>query len=201
MENILIKNEFRIFLAVVFFLPLSACSSSEVYSSEPLPESTIYMVEEIDNPRLQFLWLELPDPIIPGAADVRLFFAKTEPPEPTIPNPNDLRCALESENDFVILGPERVPFEFNEDGTFSGSYTYRACPECVECYMNWDYTLEITGTVLQETTVLEIAVVHFGLNVQGSYISVELEAIHNANLEPRISCNKMIKIKFEDISI
>jgi hypothetical protein len=182
-------------IAVIVVLLLSACSSPEVYSSEPLPESTIYLAEGIDNPRLQFLWLELPDPIKPGIADVRLFLAKTGPAEPTIPNPNDLKCNLASDNEFALLGPERIPFEFKEDGTFFGSYTYKACPECIECYMNWDYTLAITGSIAPETIFLDIAIQHFGHNVQGSFLSTELPLASNTSQEPRISCNRALECK------
>ncbi|MFC2054703.1 hypothetical protein ACFLV7_10495 [Chloroflexota bacterium] len=184
-----------IFITVCIILLLSACSSPEVYSSEPLTESTIYVAEGIDNARIQFLWLELPDPIKPGAADVRLFLAKIEPPEPTIPNPNELQCKLSSTNEYVILGPERILFEFREDGTFLGSYTYKACPECIECYMNWDYTLEISGSISKETVFLDIAIQHIGHNVQGSFVSAELALASNSNKEPRISCNRTIECK------
>jgi len=103
-------NKKMISLVICVFLLFSACSSPEVYSSEPLEASTIFVAEEIDNTKIQFIWLELPTPITPGKQDVRLFLAKTsEPPEPTIPNANELRCLLESENDTAILGPERVP--------------------------------------------------------------------------------------------
>jgi hypothetical protein len=187
------KNFPSLFLTCFIFLFLSACSSTQEYSSERLPESLIYVAEGIDNPRIQFLWLELPATIKPGLADVRLFLAKTEPPDPTIPNPNELRCKLTSDNQYAILGPERIPFEFEEDGTFHGSYTYEACPECIECYMNWDYTLEITGRTSQETVFLDIEVQHFGHNVQGNYVSVELAFAGNADKEPRITCNRLIE--------
>jgi hypothetical protein len=186
-------NNPRILLALFVILLLSACNSPEVFSSEPLPKSTIYVAEGVENPIIQLLWLELPDPIKPGLADARLFLAKTEPTEPTIPNPNELRCTLSSANEYAILGPERIPFEFNEDGTFSGSYTYRACPECIECYMNWDYTLEMTGTISQGTVFLEIAIKHFGHNVQGSFVNAELVIVSDARKEPRTSCKQMIE--------
>ena len=189
------NNNPRLFLALYIILLLTACSSPEVFSSEPLPESIIFAAEGVDNARIQFLWLELPASIEPGLADVRLFLAKTDPPEPTIPNPNELRCILSTENDNGILGPERIPFEFKEDGTFSGNYTYKACPECIECYINWDTTLEITGTISQETVFLEIAIKHMGHNVQGSFVSAELAIVSNANQEPRITCNRMIECK------
>jgi len=186
-------NNPRILLALFVILLLSACNSPEVFSSEPLPKSTIYVAEGVENPIIQLLWLELPDPIKPGLADARLFLAKTEPTEPTIPNPNELRCTLSSANEYAILGPERIPFEFNEDGTFSGSYTFRACPECIECYMNWDYTLEMTGTISKGTVFLEIAIKHFGNNVQGSFVNAELAIVSNSRNEPRTSCNQMIE--------
>jgi len=181
-----------ILFSVFAILLLTGCSSPAVYSSEPLAESTIFEAEGINNFKIQFIWLEIPTPIKSGKEDVRIFLAKTDLPEPTIPNPNDLRCIL-SANETAILGPERIPFEFKEDGTFSGSFTYKACPECVECYMNWDYTLEITGTILEERVVLDIAIKHFGLNVQDSYVNATLEKVNNGDREPRISCNRMIE--------
>jgi len=190
----LIKNDLRLFLTVSVLLLLSGCNSPVEYSSEPLPESTIFVAEGISNEKIQFIWLELPSPVKSGIADVRLFLTKTEYPEPTIPNPNELQCSL-SENETAILGPERLPFEFYDDGTFLGSYTYKACPECIECYMNWDTTLEITGMILEETVSLEIAIKHFGHNVQGSFVSAELRLVSNPDKEPRITCNREIECK------
>ena len=181
-----------IFLALCTILFLSACNSPEVYSSEPLSESSIFVAEGIKNEKINFIWLEIPATIKSEKEEVRLFLAKTDPPEPTIPNPNELRCILSSENETAILGPEIIPFEFKEEGIFSGSYTYKVCPECIECYMNWDYTLEITGAISKETIVLDIAIKHFGHNVQGSYVNAKLERASNGNKEPRISCNRMI---------
>jgi len=194
-ENIFMNKRSMILIAVSLILLFSACSSPDLISSEPLPESNIFIAKGIDNAIIQFLWLELPAPIKQGSADVRLFLAKIEPPEPTIPNPNELRCKLSSANNYALLGPERIPFEFKEDGTFMGTFTYKACPECIECYMNWDYTLEITGSISQETVFLDIAIKHMGHNVQGSFVSAELAIASNTNKEPRITCNRSIECK------
>ena len=182
-----------ILLALCIILHLSGCRSPVVYSSEPLVDSDIYMVEGIENEKIQFAWVEIPATLKPGEDYVRLFLAKTDPPEPTIPNPNDLRCTL-SENEKAILGPEKIPFEFKENGDFLGSYTYKACPPCIECYMNWDYTLEMTGTIDGDVIQLDIAIKHFGHNVPGSYVSAELQLVPDTN-EPRITCNKEIQCK------
>lgn len=185
----------RYFLVAYFLLLPGACTPPTEFSSEPLPASKIFSAEGIKNEKIQFVWLELPLPFEPGVAEARLFLAKSEPPEPTIPNPNPLRCLLSSDNEKAILGPERVPFEFAADGTFIGTYTYRACPECIECYMNWDYTLEMSGELLEETLTLDIVIKHFGLNVQGSYLSAELGLVEDPNKEPRITCNHSIECK------
>jgi hypothetical protein len=179
----------KAFVHSVCILSLSACSTPQVITSEPLPASTVYMAEGINNAKIQFIWLELPDPIPVGTADVRLFLGKTDPPEPTIPNPNELRCLLITDRERAILGPERVPFTFDEQGGLSGSYTYRACPECIECYMNWDYTLEFSGRLSGEKIHMEIAIRHFGLNVPGSYVEAELATLPIAEEEPHISCD------------
>ena len=153
------------------------------------------MADGIENEKIQMVWLEVPKSLGTGEEFVRLFLAKHEPPEPAIPNPNDLRCILCGDDEFAILGPEKVTFEFMEDGSFTGSYTYRACPECIECYMNWGYTLEMTGSISGETVLLDIAIVHFGHNVQGSYLSTELVLTQNSMKEPRIKCNRLIECK------
>jgi len=183
-----------VLLAFCFILPLSGCHSPVVFLSEPLAESNIYMVEGVENEKIQFIWVELPATLKPGEDDVRLFLAKTDPPEPTIPNPNDLKCTL-SENEKAILGPEKIPFEFKENGEFSGSYTYKACPPCIECYMNWDYTLEMTGLIKEESIQLDIDIKHFGLNVQGSYLSTELKLVPGRKKEPRMECDQAIMCK------
>jgi hypothetical protein len=187
------------FGATLFIISLSllltACSSPEVFTSQPLPDSVIYMANGIENEKIQMIWMEVPKSLEAGEQMVRFFLAKNEPPEPTIPNPNDLRCMLESDDEFAILGPEKVPLEFMEDGSFRGSYTYRACPDCIECYMNWDYTLEMAGSISDERVLLDIEIVHFGHNVQGSYLSAELTLAENANREPRIKCNRLIECK------
>ena len=77
------------FLAVFLNLTRLACSSPEVYTSQPLPDSVIYMADGIENEKIQMVWLEVPKSPGVGETDVRLFLAKHEPPEPTIPNPND----------------------------------------------------------------------------------------------------------------
>jgi len=181
-------------LVLCLVLLLSNCSSPTAYSSEPLAESKIFMAEGVKNEKIQFIWIEIPSSIKSSEEDVRLFLAKTDSPEPTIPNPNNLKCTL-SENKKATLGPERIPFEFKENGEFVGSYMYKACPPCIECYMNWDYTLEITGTITEETIQLDIAIKHFGQNVQGSFVSAELHLAPNANREPRITCDQTISCK------
>ncbi len=188
------NNTLKCFTSCIILL-LSSCSSPEVISSEPLAESNIFMAEGIKNEKIQFIWIEIPASIKSGEEFVRLFLAKTDPPEPAIPNPNELRCILSSENKKAILGPEGIPFEFRENGEIAGSYTYKACPTCIECYMNWDYTLEMTGTIAEETIQLDIAIKHFGLNVQGSYVSTELHLVPDAIKEPRITCDRAIHCK------
>jgi len=153
------------------------------------------MAEGIEDAKIQFIWLEVPASIKPGVEYVRLFLARTDPPEPAIPNPNELRCTLLSENEKAILGPERIPFEFKENGEFVGTYVYKACPACIECYMNWDYTLEMTGKITEERIRLDIAIKHFGHNVQGSYLSAELQPVPDVDKEPRITCNRAIQCK------
>lgn len=189
------RNFLTILLSISFALTLLACSSPEVYTSQPLPDPVVYMADGIKNEKIQMAWLEVPKSLGTGEEYVRLFLAKNEPPEPTIPNPNDFRCSLSAEDEFAILGPEIVLFRFMADGSFTGSYTYRACPDCIECYMNWDYTLEMTGSISDETVLLNIAIVHFGHNVQGSYLSAELTPAKNTKTEPRIKCNRLIECK------
>ena len=189
-----VKNKLK-FLALCIILLLSNCRPPEVYSSEPLAESKIFTAEGVQNEKIQFIWLEIPASINPGEEFVRLFLAKTDPPEPAIPNPNELRCILLSEKEKAILGPEKITFEFKENGEFEGNYTYKACPSCIECYMNWDYTLEMTGTIAEETILFNIAIQHFGHNVQGSYVSAELKLVPDASTEPRITCNQAIQCR------
>ncbi len=119
---------------------------------------------------------------------MRIFLARTNPPQPVIPNPGPLACTLENEAAFADLTPEIITFQFGADNSFTGSYTFPACPECVECYMNWDYTFEFSGVISEENALLEIAVKHIGLNVQGSYLSKEMERLAENSRQPQIRC-------------
>lgn len=189
----MVKSNSRLRLAICVLLFISACGSPQAQSSVSSPEPRIFAADGIDNPRIQFIWLELPQSIEPGQAEVRLFIAQIEPPEPILPSPNELRCELKPEDEPAILGPESVPFEFTSEGTFSGSYTFRACPECIECYINWDTILEITGVISAEGVNLEIAIKHLGHNVPGSFVSAELEPTLNPSQVPIIVCNHTLE--------
>jgi hypothetical protein len=167
---------------------LCACSPFSVPEAPQQSESVVYQVERIENNLIQFIWLEVPEPLEPGEADLRIFLARTNPPQPVIPNPGPLACTLENEAAFADLTPEIITFQFSPDNSFTGSYTFPACPECVECYMNWDYTFEFSGEIHAESAMLDIAVKHIGLNVQGSYLSVEMERLTAPSREPRIQC-------------
>jgi len=74
-------------LAISFALTLPACNSPEIYTSQPLPDSVVYMADGIENEKIQMIWLEVPRSPQLGEEIVRLFLAKNEPPEPTIPIP------------------------------------------------------------------------------------------------------------------
>ncbi len=180
-----LQNKLSIFASIVL---LCACSPFSNPERPARPDVSVYQASAIDNPLIQYIWLEIPQPFEPGTAEVRLFLARSSPPEPVIPNPTGLKCILESEEAYAELGPEMVTFKFSEDGSFRGSYTYRACPECVECYMNWDYTLEFSGAIEGESATLDIGVRHIGLNVPGSYLSVEMERLAGNTHQPQMRC-------------
>lgn len=167
---------------------LCGCSGYSLPRPSPQHEYSVYRLEDLDHPLIQFIWLEIPEPLETGEVDVGLFLARTNPPEPLIPNPTELKCTLKSKDAAADLVPEQVAFQFSDDGSFTGIYTYRACPECVECYMNWDYMLELSGVLHEEKALLDIAVRHIGLNVQGSYLSVELERLDETDQQPQIEC-------------
>ena len=198
MSGLILKTKLSLLLTTIGVLMLAACRAPEIYSSQPLPGSVVYMANGIENSKIQMVWLEVPNHPKLGKVYVRLFLASNEPPQPTIPNPNDLRCTLTSDDEFAILGPEKIPFEFMEDGSFAGSYTYRACPDCIECYMNWDYTLEMTGSISGDIVLIDIAIIHFGYNVKGSYLSTTLKSSKTSK-EPQMKCNRVLecsKVKF-----
>lgn len=58
--------------------------------------------------------------------------------------------------------------------------------------MNWDYTLNINGSLSEDKVILEIAIEHIGHNVPGSFVNAELKSANN-NEEPRITCNNKIE--------
>ena len=103
---------------------LCACSPFSVLEAPQQSESAVYQVERIENNLIQFIWLEVPEPLGTGAADVRLFLARDNPPQPVIPNPTGLKCTLEDQDAFAVLNPVLVTFMFGDGGSFTGSYTF-----------------------------------------------------------------------------
>lgn len=166
---------------------LAACGAVSFFDSAALPDTRIYMTEVGADDQIPFIWIELPSSLEIGRNEARVFMARRDPPGMLVPTETELPCIIQSTNDYFDLRPVTLPFEF--DGhQLVGSYTWRACASCVECYMDWDTTMEMEATLEQDLMRLSIGIRHMGHNVQEDYLRIDLEQSSPTAKEPRIVC-------------
>jgi hypothetical protein len=147
---------------------LFACGGAPIIDGVVPADIGIYMAQDISNRQIHFVWMELPSSLNLGTNDVRIFMARTDPPGMLVPTETELPCIIRSENDYLDIRPVTLPFEY--DGRqLVGSYTWKACASCVECYMDWDTTMEIVGTIEQDKMALSIGIRHMGHNIQDDF--------------------------------
>jgi hypothetical protein len=179
----------KLLLLVSSILLLSACALRGAQRDEIPSKSGAFFAAEIEGDVVQYIWLEAPKRIEPGTQPVRVFMATTNPPEMKVPSMIDVPCELSSPDESLELGPATLPFEFLENGEFKSSYTWRACPKCDEqCYMPFEYTLYIAGTISQDTVSMELALLHFGKPAPVPFLDAELRKAEQTAKEPRMRC-------------
>ncbi len=173
----------------VWGILLVACGGAPNVDKFAHIDTKIYQAHGIDNRQIHFVWFEVPSDLSIGRNDIRVFMARTDPPGMLVPTEAELPCIIGSEKEYLELRAVTLPFEF--DGKqLEGSYTWKACASCVECYMDWDTTLEIIATLEQDLMLVSIGIRHMGHNVQDDYLQIELEPEKPSSREPRILCRR-----------
>lgn len=174
---------------LVLGLAVGACAGAPS-PDKPVPSDIrIFHAQDIPNPQVHFIWMELPTTLDLGSNEIRVFMARTEPPSMVVPTESELPCMLQSETEHLALAP--IPITFEYDGSqLVGSYSWKACGSCVECYMNWETRMEIVGTLADGKMDLSLAIRHFGLNIQGDFLQVQLTEETPTPREPSILCTR-----------
>ena len=173
-------------LCLLWFGLVSCGKASLLDHTTPL-DTRVYMTEDDAESQIPFIWIELPSRLEIGRNDVRVFMARRDPPGMLVPMETELPCILHSANDYLEMHPVTLPFEF--DGhQLVGSYAWRACASCVECYMDWETTLEMAATLEQDMMMLSTGIRHMGHNIREDYMRVDLELASPTAKEPRIQC-------------
>jgi hypothetical protein len=152
-------------------------------------DTKIYLAQDIDNRQIQFVWVELPMELTPGSNEIRLFMARINPPGMLVPTETELPCIIQTEGKYMDLRPISLPVDFDGE-QITGSYTWNACASCIECYMDWDTTLEFTAGIGEERMDLSIGIRHMGHNIQDNYLQIELLEEVPDSKEPRILCRR-----------
>ena len=166
---------------------LVACSNASLFDNTPSPDIRVYMTKGDADSQVPFIWIELPPKLENGRNDVRVFMARRDPPGMLVPTETELPCIIQSANEHVELRPVALPFMY--DGhQLVGSYAWRACASCVECYMDWETTLEMVATLEENSIVLSIGIRHMGHNIQEDYLRIDLEQVNTTAKEPGIQC-------------
>lgn len=166
---------------------LVACSNASLFDQAPPPDTRVYMTKGDADSQVPFIWIELPSKLENGRNDIRVFMARRDPPGMLVPTETELPCIIQSANEHVELRPVALPFMY--DGhQLVGSYAWRACASCVECYIDWETTLEMVATLEENSIALSIGIRHMGHNIQEDYLRVELEQASPTAKEPGIQC-------------
>ncbi len=173
----------------ILAMALAACSGAPSDEGNIPTGVSIYQAQDIDNRQIHFIWLELPTSLAMGSNEVRVFMARTDPPAMLVPTETELPCIVQSEDEYLEFGPVTLPFEF--DGVqLEGSYVWSACPSCEDCYMDWDTTMEIIGTMDQDKMDLGIGIRHMGHNILDDFFRIELGPEQPTSMEPSIQCRR-----------
>jgi len=170
-------------------LVLSACGEPPVADGVLPSDTNVFLAENIDNRQIQLVWVELPSNLNLGDNEIRLFMARLHPPGMLVPTETELPCIIQSKNEYMDLRPVSIPIEF--DGKqIMGSYTWNACASCIECYLDWETTIEIIAEVEQNKMDLSIGIRHMGHNIQGDFLHIELLQEKPDSNEPRVLCRR-----------
>lgn len=185
---------YQLLLVGILSLVLVACGGTPFKGGILLSDTSVFQAQDIDNRQIQYVWIELPSNLNLGSNETRVFIARLDPPGMWVPTEPELPCITHSESEYIDLRPVPLGFEF--DGKqLMGSYTWNACASCIECYMDWDTTMEIVGTVRQDKIDLSIGIRHMGHNIQDNYIQIELQRESPNSKEPRILCRRSFDCK------
>jgi hypothetical protein len=174
----------RLFIGILC-LVLYACGAAPPGETG----TDVYIAENIDNRQIQFVWIEIPSKLDRGSNEIRLFMARLNPPGMLVPTETELPCLIKTEGEYMDLRPITMPVDFDGEQV-EGSYTWNACASCIECYMDWDTTLEFTAEVGEDKMDLSIGIRHMGHNIQDKYLQVELSEGEPGSFEPRILCRR-----------
>lgn len=180
---------YQLLLVGATSLSIAACGVIPSMRSTVPSDINIFQAQDIDSRQIQFIWIELPSSLYLGRNDIRVFMARTDPPGMLVPTETELPCIIQSENKYLDLRPITIPFVY--DGRqLVGSYTWNACATCIDCYMDWETTMEIIGVIEDDRMDLSIGIRHMGHNIQDNYLRVELWKEAPNSKEPRILCRR-----------
>ena len=169
----------------IMSLMLCACGATQSTGGD----TEVFLAQDIDNRQIQFVWMEIPTELTLGSNEIRLFIARLNPPGMLVPTETELPCIIQAEGEYMDLRPISIPVEFDGE-QITGSYTWNACASCIECYLDWDTTLEFIADVEGNKIHLAIGIRHMGHNLQDDFLHVELWKEKPDLNEPRVLCRR-----------
>lgn len=173
---------------------LTTCQGTSVVSVDVPTDVRVFHAPDLDNRQINFVWIETPSDLILGSNKVRVFMARTNPPGMLVPTETELPCLVQGEKEYLDLRPVMLEFDFDGEQLF-GSYMWNACASCIECYMDWDTTMEINAMLAQEQMEVSIGIRHMGHNIQDKFVQFQLQEQAPSKDEPRILCRRSFDCK------
>jgi hypothetical protein len=148
----------------------------------------VYQATQIKEQWINFLWVEIPASDAAGTFPGRLFVASANPMGAVVPSMIDLPCEVSSSNPVVNYVPAPVEIEFDGAGGVRTSYAWKSCARCSECYMLWDFELDIKGRVSAGSMVADVVLNETFHQHPMQILSLKLPEVTKACTQPHTSC-------------
>jgi len=181
------KSGLAVELACLVVLGLG-CASFAHPTCEASKSLHVYQAADLHEQWVNFLWVEIPDSDGAGTFPGRLFVASGDPFGTIVPSMIDLPCQLSSGTQAADLVPAPVEIEFDGAGNLKTSYAWRSCSKCSECYMVWDFELDLQGHKTEEALIADVVLNETFHQHPMQILSLKMPEVTDACTQPHMSC-------------
>lgn len=162
---------------------LAACSARPAACASD-GAARAYERRDIGEQWIDYVWVQVPAAAQAGSAGGRLFIVSADPVGAIVPTMIELPCASAK----VDYSPAPVEFEIGEDGSLRTSYAWGSCGSCSECYMRWNFSLDLDGRIEGDALVADLVLNETFHDAPMKITSLRMPEVTSACTEPRLAC-------------